>query len=184
MASKKKRCKIITAIAWSIIVCGMLYSSCSAPAPEGFTSEELSWLVYRDNDTLVFTDEAGQVHRLYVRYHSDFSEGRRQYPLEAEVEIKSPELQEHFRIYLIKDKQDIRKFFMLNDVYRSFDLSRPLDSVRINGRVYQQVYVFREPSTTADSIVCEVYFSKQYGILRYYKCDRGYFDLVERSNPV
>lgn len=162
----------------AFFICALFFCACSCNSRMmgEFTPEELSWLVYSKDDTLVFADASGNKHRLLVDYRSDFSQLKNYYPIEAEIEIFNPDDRERFRIYLLKDVNVFKKYLRISDVYRSFDLQNPVDSVEIAGKLFNSVYVFTEDTAVSKAAVWRVYFNTQHGILRYDKRDETRYE--------
>ena len=166
-----------------VIVVVFIFSGCNGSRMGNFTQEELEWLVYEKSDTLSFSNN-GNESKLVVDYRDDFTQVRNYYPIEAEIELFNPEGKEQFRIYLLKDEKAFKKFFRLAKVYRSFDLTQPVDTVTVNDKIYTNVYIFQEDTSEIDSDVWRVYFNKDYGVIRYDKRGEGAFELIPEQDPV
>lgn len=160
----------------------MFFTGCGGKKKGSFTKDELAWMVYEANDTLLYKDNYDQYHQLVIDYRTDLNQIKKYYPIEAEVEIHSPSEDDHFRIYLIKDEYSFKIFLRMAEVYRPFDLVEPLNTLTINGKTYKDVYVFEENPKDIDSCVWKVYFNKKYGILRYVKKEEWIHDLVINSD--
>ncbi len=144
-----------------------------------FTEEELSWLVYKDGDNILFQnpDSIGDEVTLFISGHKDPAKLRNYYPIEAEVTVGNPEKGEYFKVYLLKDELEFKRYLKFGEVYRAFDLIEPLAEYKVGDIVYKEVYVFKEDSTNTDSKISEVYFAKGLGVVQYNTKDGGNFHL-------
>lgn len=168
----------------STIVLALLVSCGSNQKIEGsFTDEEIAWLVYKDGDNLLFQnpDSIGDETTLFVSGQKDPNQIRKHYPIEAEVTIGNPEKEDYFKVYLLKDEWDFKRYLKFGDVYRSFDLIEPLDEYKVGDNVYREVYVFSEDSSAPLSKIKEVYFAKDYGVVQYTTKDGREFHLLNNE---
>ena len=163
----------------------MLFASCgSSQQMEGsFTEEELAWLVYQDGDNLLFQnpDSVGDEVTLFVSGVKDPNQIRKYYPIEAEVTLGNPEKEDYFKVYLLKDEHDFKRYLKFGEVYRTFDLIQPLEEFKVGDNVYKEVYVFSEDSSAPTSWLREVYFAKDFGVIQYSTKDGREFYLLNNK---
>lgn len=163
----------------------MLMASCGSQSKiEGsFTEEELSWLVYKDGDNLLFQnpDSVGDEIMLFISAPKNPSQLRTYYPIEAEVSLGNPEKGDFFKIYLLKDERDFKRYLKFSDTYLSFEVIEPLKAMKIGDVTYQEVYVFKEDSTAAAGNISEVYFCKGHGVVQYSTKDGRNFQLFNNE---
>lgn len=142
--------------------------SCSKHSKQkgSFTSDELSWLVYKNGDTIKFTKETGVNEQYFVDSRNDFTQLKRYYPIEAEVDILPLQTSEHkFSIYLLKDHNYFKKYLRIDDVYKSLDLATP-ETVTVKGKKFENVYVI-EQDTIEHYFIRKILYSPSIGILSY-----------------
>ncbi len=148
----------------------MLLSACEGNRKtEGsFTVEELSWLVYDDGDHFLFQnpDTVGDEITLFVTGFKDPAQLRNYYPIEAEVTLGNPQKGEVFKIYLLKDEMEFKRYLKVGDIYQSFDLVEPLKTFSVGDQNYKDVYVFKSDSASDNGVV-EVYYARNAGIIQY-----------------
>lgn len=176
--------KIYTLVTYILSGLLLLASCGSSQQREGsFTEEELAWLVYRDGDNLLFQnpDSVGDEVTLFVSGVKDPNQIRNYYPIEAEVTIGNPEREDYFKVYLLKDEQDFKRYLKFGDTYRAFDLIQPMDEYRVGDNIYQEVYLFSEDSSAPDSWIKEVYFAKNFGVIQYSTKDGREFYLLDNK---
>lgn len=172
-----------------IISITIILASCgSGQKMEGsFTDEEISWLVYEDGDNLLFQnpDSVGDEVTLFVSSQKDPNQKRTYYPIEAEVTVGNPEHGDYFKVYLLKDEFDFKRYLKFGEVYRSFDLIEPLSNYKVGDNVYQEVYLFSEDSLSPDYKIKNVYFAKDFGVVHYTTNDgREYYLLNNEFKEV
>lgn len=165
-------------------VATLLMSCGSSHKMEGsFTDEEIAWLVYKDGDNLLFQnpDSIGDEVILFVSGQKDPNQVRSYYPIEAEISIGNPENDDYFKLYLLKDERDFKRYLKFGEVYRSFDLIEPLEQYKVGDNVYQEVYLFSEDSSAPNNKIREVYFAKDYGVVQYITKDGREFHLMNNE---
>lgn len=160
-------------------------ASCgSSQKMEGsFSEEEIAWLVYKDGDNLLFQnpDSIGDEITMFVSGQKDPNQIRTYYPIEAEVTVGNPEEGDYFKVYLLKDERDFKRYLKFGEVYRSFDLIEPLEQFKVGDNIYQEVYVFSEDSSVPSSKIKEVYFAKGFGVVQYTTNDGREFHLFNNE---
>lgn len=155
--------------------------SCSDEKIKGeFTSEELEWLVYEQGDSIQFVCLDGQEHLLIADSRTEMEQLRDYYPIEAELSLSHIALGEDFKIFLLKDEREFKKYLKIGEVYRSLDLITP-ESVVIEGQQMDEVYVISEDTTESRVDIWQVYFSKQHGIVKYVTRDNREFVTIDVS---
>lgn len=168
-----------------LIFISVLWVSCGGnqKAEGSFTEDEISWLVYNDGDNLLFQnpDSTGDEITLFISGQKDPAQLRNYYPIEAEVTVGNPERGDYFKIYLLKDERDFKRYLKFGEVYRSFDLIEPLAEYKVGDVVYKEVYLFKEDSTTRLSKISEVYFAKNFGVVQYSTTDGRNFQLLNNE---
>lgn len=175
----------INPLLFVVIAIAALLASCGPGEKlEGsFTDEELSWLVYKDGDNLLFQnpDSIGDEVTLFVSSQKDPNQKRTYYPIEAEVTVGNPEQGDYFKVYLLKDERDFKHYLKFGEVYRSFDLIEPLAEYRVGDIVYKDVYLFSEGSSAPSSNMKNVFFAKNYGVVQYTTKDGRDFYLLNNE---
>ncbi len=159
----------------------MLASCGSGQQMKGsFTEDELSWLVYNDGDHLLFQnpDSIGDEVTLFISSQKDPNQIRNYYPIEAEVTVGNPEQGDYFKVYLLKDERDFKRYLKFGELYRSFDLIEPLAAYKVGDIVYKEVYVFSEDSNSLANKISNVYFAKDFGVVQYTTKDGREFHLL------
>ncbi len=149
-----------------------------------FTEEELSWLVYNDGDHLLFQnpDSVGDEVTLFVTAQQSPIQKRSYYPIEAELAVSNPEQGDYFKVYLLKDEREFKRYLKFDDVYRSFDPIEPMAELKVGDVTYKEVYLFKKDSTDVSSgRVGEVYFAKGYGVVQYNTQDGRVFQLLNNE---
>ena len=160
-----------------------MVSSCKNHGDAKFSKEELGWLVYKENDTIRFQNDKGVLSELLVVYRTDLSRISKFYPIEAEIEVFNPEAKESFHIYMLKDVESFKRYLRVADVYRPFDLIQPLDTITINDKTYQDVYVFEEDTSEIEEGVFKVFFSRTDGIIKYVMKNLDTYTFVNDKEP-
>ncbi len=152
-------------------------------AEGSFTEEELSWLVYKNGDNILFQnpDSIGDEVTLFISGQKDPAQLRNYYPIEAEVTVGNPEKGEYFKVYLLKDELEFKRYLKFGEVYRAFDLVEPLAEYKVGDIIYKDVYIFKEDSSSTESKISEVYFAKGYGVVQYNTREGGSFQLLNNQ---
>jgi hypothetical protein len=168
-----------------LILASILVSSCGGNGKKegSFTNEELGWLVYNDGDNVLFQnpDSAGDEVTLFISGQKDPAQLRNYYPIEAEVTGGNPEQGDYFKVYLLKDELEFKRYLKIGEVYRAFDLIEPIQEYKVGDILYKDVYIFKEDSTNAASKINEVYFAKGYGVVQYNTKDGRSYQLLNRK---
>ncbi|CAN5284911.1 hypothetical protein BH09BAC1_BH09BAC1_01410 [soil metagenome] len=165
------------------------FTACKGPGRvEGtFTDEELSWLVYKDGDNLLFQnlDSIGDEVTLFVSAMQMPTQLRTYYPIEAEVVASNPEQVGYFKVYLLKDERNFKRYLKFGDVYRSFDPIEPMQEFKVGDVTYKEVYLFKGDSTATTVIgnnhIGEIYFAKEYGVVQYNTLDGRVYHLLNNE---
>jgi len=170
----------------TLLACCLLFviSSCKNRSNAKFTVEELSWLVYKEGDTIRFQNDQGIKSELLVVYRTDLSRINKFYPIEAEIEIFNPDAHEHFRVYMLKDAESFKRYLRVADVYRPFEFIKPFDTISIANKVYNDVYVFEEDTAEIQEGVFKVFFSRTDGIIMYIMKNQETYTLVNEPDSL
>jgi hypothetical protein len=162
-----------------------MLSACGGPRKiEGnFSAEELGWLVYNDGDNFLFQnpDSAGDEVTLFVTSFKDPAQLRNYYPIEAEVTLSNPEKGEVFKLYLLKDETEFKRYLKVDDVYRSFDLVEPIGSFSVGDNAYEDVYVFKADSMANGNTISNVYYARNHGIVQYETYEGKTYQLLNNN---
>lgn len=166
----------------SVLFFCLLLAACGGEVRiEGsFTEEELGWLAYKDGDNLLFqnVDSVGDEVTMFIAGTQQPTQLRTYYPIEAEITAGNPEQGEYFKLYLLKDEREFKRYIKFGDVYRPFEPIEPLAQLKVGDQEYQEVYVFKEDSiSTGSQKINEVYYAKGYGVVQYITHDGRVFQL-------
>lgn len=145
-----------------------------------FTEEELSWLAYKDGDNLLFqnVDSVGDEVTMFISGTEQPTQLRTYYPIEAEITASNPEQGECFKVYLLKDEREFKRYIKFGDVYRPFEPVEPLAQLKVGEQTYNEVYLFKEDSISSGSQkINEVYYAKGFGVVQYVTHDGRVFQL-------
>ena len=165
---------------WLLILTGLTASCGGGSIDAEFTKKEKEWLVYEQEDTLLFRSPNRDTLQTVVEYISEASQVSKRYPIEAEVMLKGNAGKELFRIYLLKDEQNFKKYIRLGQVYRSLDLVQPQDSVEINNHFYNNVYELQQDTSKSNVSIWRVFYNKKHGFLKFETKEEEAYELVNR----
>src|SRR5690606_26786528 len=104
----------------------VLFSCKEERAKGSFSNKELGWLVYAENDSILFRNEAGKTETVHVVHRTDLEQIKQYFPIEAEVILSDIDSVKSFRIYLLKDKNAFKRYLRIGEVYRPLDLIKPV----------------------------------------------------------
>ncbi|TVR81169.1 MAG: hypothetical protein EA412_03395 [Chitinophagaceae bacterium] len=153
----------------SLLLCFivLLLVSCSNERIEGsFTKEELAWLVYDKGDTVDFySKESGEI-QFIVTEKTELHQVSNKFPIEAEVLLESDHHNLKFKIYLLKDQYSFKRYVRLNHIYRPLDLLKPVETKKIEGLNFFNVYEIEE-SSKEETFIQSASFNKQNGFLEF-----------------
>ena len=146
----------------------LLFTACPKTPKQGtFTSDELAWLAYQENQAVIFDIDSGQVSNTLVAKTKTAPKTKKAtYPIEAEISLINNTDERQFSIYLLKDEHTFRKFLKIGDVYRSIDAAENVSQYKLDDKVYKDVYIFDRLQGDT-SRISEVVYSKKYGIIKY-----------------
>jgi hypothetical protein len=147
----------------------LLLTACGGDKIKGeFTSEELSWLVYEKDQTVQFQDSLGKKETLNVVFRTDLEQIKQYFPIEAEVALSDIDSVKSFRIYLLKDAKDFKRYLRIGEVYRSLDLLKPTAEITIGEQQYKNVYTVIEDTMGATKpYIWRALYNKEFGIIEY-----------------
>jgi hypothetical protein len=177
--------KMPTQILFLVLTVSLFAACKSSNKVEGvFTEEELSWLAYKDGEHLLYQnhDSTGDEVTLFVSAKDNPTQLRTYYPIEAEVVAGNPEHGDYFKIYLLKDERDFKRYLKFGDVYRSFDPIEPQAEFKVGDVVYKDVYLFKEDTANGKANrITEVYFVQGFGVVQYHTHDGRVFQLMNNE---
>lgn len=141
--------------------------SCSQEREKGFfTESEIAWLVYEEGDTIPFFSEQLGTVQFHVTEKTEYSRVSKEFPIEAEVTLKSLKHDFLLKIYLLKDSRDFKKYVRLNHVYRSLDLLSPEPKWEMDHKVFRDVFEIAEDTTRNGLKIHNARFNKDHGFLK------------------
>lgn len=153
-----------------LFVCTILMlSACFDSNIKGeFLANELSWLVYQENEVIDFEEiKTKEKIQLKVNFKNELSQVKQYFPIEAEVNISNYDSSIVFRIYLLKDKNGFKRYLRIHEVYRPLELYQPLNEVKLGKEVYKSVYQLQEDTIKSDAFIWKVFFNEDEGIIQF-----------------
>ena len=147
----------------------MFLMACGGDKIKGeFTSEELSWLVYENDQSVQFQDSLGKKETLNVVFRTNLEQIKQYYPIEAEVALSDIDSVKSFRLYLLKDAKDFKRYLRIGEVYRSLDLLKPAAELQIGEKQYKNVYTIVEDTMgKIKPYIWRALYNKEFGIIEY-----------------
>jgi hypothetical protein len=151
-------------------LCAIIFlEGCGGDKIKGeFTSEELSWLVYQKDQAVQFSDSVGKNETLKVVFRTDLEQIKQYFPIEAEVALSDIDSVKSFRIYLLKDAKDFKRYLRIGEVYRSLDLLKPAAEMKVGEQVYKDVYTIIEDTMLKNKPqIWRALYNRELGIIEY-----------------
>ena len=176
MLCPKKPTKYVLIMKYLIILISVILflSSCDRPVYHNIPKNEKPLL--KDNDTVVFIERGSKELDSFLIIRSDGY-------IVSDMRYYQDEILSHYNC--LNESSSIDKFgfrhgasviiFIRNNDFPTYGNADPV-SVIVNGTSYQSVYI-RHAFNFPDTIPNTVYFSHQYGIIRYNYSDGRCYEL-------